>query len=257
MKIGICASNVENILLARKVGFEFVEIHCVGSVMNDEKYPPMLELSRTLPENFMYSCNCLIPSELRLTGADVDFDKIRKYAAKCTERLASLGVQMLVFGSSAAKRVPDGFAREDAMEQLAEAMRIFSDEAKKYGQRICIEPLRYCECNIINKFEESVELMKMTDRENVGAHVDYFHHMQNGEPIDLLEDGAKYIIHTHIASPQDRTAPDRDDGADYKIFFDTLRRAGYFDTVSFEGNCEWSESALTKMYEYLREVAGI
>ena len=196
MKIGLCTSEKELILLARKVGFDFVEVNASGAVMKDEKYAMLLELSRELPDGFMYSCNGLVPGDVRLTGPEADEGKIREYAETSFARLASLGVKMIVFGSSAAKRVPEGFSFDKATEQLVAAMRIFSDEAAKHGQRVCIEPLRYAECNIINTLEDSLELARLTARENVGAHVDYFHLMQNGERLAKLEGAAKKIMHT-------------------------------------------------------------
>ena len=253
MKIGICTSEKEVILLAKKVGFDFVEVNASGAVMKDEKYAMLLELSRELPDGFMYSCNGLIPSDVRLTGPDVDLARVREYAETSFARLASLGVKMLVFGSSAAKRVPEGFSFDKATEQLVVAMRIFSDEAAKHGQRVCIEPLRYSECNIINTLENSLELARLVDRENVGAHVDYFHLMQNGERLSKLEGAAKKIIHTHIASPCKRSTPKYDDGADYASFFDYLRRGGYDATVSFEGKFEPTEDELREMCACLRE----
>lgn len=253
MKIGLCTSEKELILLARKVGFDFVEVNASGAVMKDEKYAMLLELSRELPDGFMYSCNGLIPSDVRLTGPDVDLARVREYASKSFARLASLGVKMLVFGSSAAKRVPEGFSLDKATEQLVVAMRIFSDEAAKHGQRVCIEPLRYSECNIINTLEDSLELVRLTARENVGAHVDYFHLMQNGERLAKLEGAAKKIMHTHIASPCMRNTPKYDDGADYRCFFDYLRRGGYDATVSFEGSFEHTEEELAEMCAYMRE----
>lgn len=256
MKIGICTSERDIALLARKVGFDFIEVNNNSCVMNDERYPELLSLARELPPGFMYSCNGLVPADVRLTGPDFDAGRIREYAAKSAERLDQLGVKMLVFGSSAAKRVPDGFSFERAMEQLVEALRIFSDEAASYGQRICIEPLRYAECNIINTLEDSLSLAALVGRENVGAHVDYFHLMQNGESLESLRGAAKRIIHTHVASPTERRTPRREDGADYTAFFANLRAGGYDATVSFEGGFEHTESELDAMCRYLRECAA-
>ncbi len=255
MKIGICVSDRNNILLAKNAGFDFVEINNGGSVINDECYPDLLSLSKDLPENFMYSCNGLIPGDVRLTGNDVDRVKIAEFCAKSFERLNSLGTKMLTFGSSGAKRVPNDFPFEKAMEQLVDALHIFSDTAKKYGQFICVEPLRYSECNIINTLDEGLELVQLANRENVGGHVDYFHYTQNGEDFAKLYTEAKRIIHAHIASPVDRRAPLRNDGADYSLFFDNLRKGGYDAAVSVEGGFDPTIDSLHESCEYLRELS--
>ena len=256
MRIGICASEPEHIRMAQGAGFDFVEVNTVGNVMNDEKYPDLLELRASLPDGFMYSCNILCSADLRLTGPDVDYEKIRAYCAKSFARLDSLGIKMIVFGSSAAKRVPEGFSMDEAMDQLTEAVRIFSEAAAMHSQRVCIEPIRFSECNIINTALDAAELVRRVDRENVGLHVDYFHMMQNGEKLSQLVELAPMITHTHIASPCKRSMPTFDDGADYAFFFETLRKGGYDETVTFEGSTEWDADLLCRMCEYLRSASA-
>lgn len=251
MRIGLCASERETILLAEKIGYDYVEVGCYSAVMQDKSYHDLLDLRSSLPDGFLYACNVLIPADLRLTGPDVDYAAIRAYCDECFQRLASLGVQMVVFGSSSAKQVPEGFEMERAMEQLVEVVRIFSDHAERYGQNVCIEPLRRLECNIINTMEDSIALAERVNRHNVGAHVDYFQMMQNGERFSKLTSAAPKIMHTHIASPCARTQPTFDDGADYLCFLQALRNGGYQKTVSFEGNYPATESVLKETYEYL------
>ena len=251
MKIGICVSTPESILLACDAGYDFVEVNASGCVMNDDCYPALLELSKKLPEGYMYSCNVLLPGTLRVTGDDVDLAQVKSYCEKCFERLHALGVKMIVFGSSAAKKVPEGFSHEEAMKQLVEAVRLFSEVAAKYSQRICIEPLRTEECNIINTVDEAVELATLCARDNVTAHVDYFHAMQNGEKLSKLVGYAKYIGHAHIASPCKRNEPTADDGADYKFFLDCLRRGGYDATLAIEGGFKHKFESMKAMRDYL------
>ena len=257
MKIGICASEPEQIRMAQRAGYDFVEVNTAGTIMNDEKYPGLLELRASLPAEFMYSCNVLCPADLRLTGPDVDYEKIRAYCFDSFARLDSLGIKMIVFGSSAAKRVPEGFSMDTAMDQLVEAVRIFSEVAATHSQRVCIEPIRFSECNIINTALDAAELVRRVDRENVGLHVDYFHMMQNGEKLSQLIELAPMITHTHIASPCKRSMPTFDDGADYAFFFEALRKGGYDSTVTFEGSTEWDSELLCDTCAYLREVCAV
>ena len=244
MKIGICTTDPTTIKNAYDSGLDFVEIsNWTVAKMDDAAFNELLTLKSTLPEGFFYACNGLVPSNLRLTGPNVDYEKIRK-----------LGVKMLVFGSSKAKEVPEGFDFDEAMEQLVKVTRIFADAAKKHGQQVCIEPLRTTECNIINTAEDSARLAEMTGCDNVGAHVDYFHLMQNGEKMSKLEALAKDILHTHIASPCKRTLPAPDDGADYGQFIDYLRKGGYDATVSFEGGGEKTAETLTAFCTFMKSL---
>ncbi|MBQ7293360.1 MAG: sugar phosphate isomerase/epimerase [Clostridia bacterium] len=253
MKIGLCESRAKEIKQAYELGFDYVEVsNWAVYSMDDGKYNDMLKLAGELPESFMYACNGLVPPDFRLTGPDVDFDKIKDFAEKSFAKLAKLGVKMLVFGSSKAKIVPEGFSFDKAMEQLVKVTQIFAEAAAKNGQSVCIEPLRTEECNIINTAEDSVKLAKDTGCANVGGHVDYYHLMQNGEKMSKLEGLAKDIVHTHIASPCKRNMPTPDDGADYKQFFDYLRKGGYDATVSFEGGGDKTPENLKALCTYLK-----
>ncbi len=255
MKIGLCESRVKEIKQAYEVGFDYVEVsNWAVYTMDDEKYADMLAIKEELPESFMYACNGLVPPDFRLTGPDVNFDEIKKFAEASFAKLAKLGVKMLVFGSSKAKIVPEGFDFDEAMNQLIKVTQIFGEVAAKNGQRVCIEPLRTEECNIINTAEDSVKLAKDTNLDNVGGHVDYYHLMQNGEKMSKLEGLAKDIVHTHIASPCKRIIPTADDGADYKQFFDYLRKGGYDATVSFEGGGNKTPENLKALCEYLKSL---
>ena len=110
MKIGICTTDPATIKSADGSGLDFVEIsNWTVAKMDDAAFGDMLTLKNTLPEGFFYACNGLVPPDLRLTGPNVDYEKIRDFAEKSFARLAKLGVKMIVFGSSKAKEVPEGF----------------------------------------------------------------------------------------------------------------------------------------------------
>lgn len=253
MKIGFCTTIPSLIETAYETGFDFVEVSNWDVYkMENDKFDDLLALCERLPKGFIYASNALVPTDLRLTGEDVDFDKISEFSEKSFAKLAKLGVKMLVFGSSKAKMIPDGFDFDEAMNQLIKVTRIFAENAAKNGQMVCIEPLRTSECNIINTAEDSIALAKATGCANVGGHVDYFHLMQNGEKMSKLEALAKDIVHTHIASPCLRVLPTPDDGADYKQFFDYLRRGGYDATMSYEGKGEKNPATLKALCEFLK-----
>lgn len=255
MKIGICATNPAMIKTAYESGLDFVEVSNWELAKSDEAaFKNMLALKSTLPEGFFYACNGLVPPDLRLTGPDVDYEKIRDFSESSFAKLAKLGVKMLVFGSSKAKEVPEGFDFDEAMEQLVRVTQIFAQVAKKHGQRVCIEPLRTAECNIINYAEDAARLAEMTGCDNVGSHVDYYHLMQNGEKMSKLETLAKNIFHTHVASPCKRTLPTPDDGADYGQFINYLRKGGYDATVSFEGGGEKTPESLKSFCDFMRSI---
>lgn len=179
--------------------------------------------------------NCLVPGDLRLTGPEVDFDKIRAHAAAVFARLAEIGVKTVVFGSGKAKEVPDGFPMERAWEQLYRVAEIFADEAEKHGQTVVIEGLRKCEVNIVNTIEDVAGYVHHVNRPNVKMLADFFHMAQNGEDFAVIRKYGKDFAHFHIATPDKREMPT----AEYADFvgkcMNALKEIGYEGTISYEG----------------------
>lgn len=253
MRFGICC-DIDKLELCLNSGADFIEVNNTKIAQAcDEEFNDALLLSKKHPNTILAS-NGLIPKTIRLTGNDVDYDKIVEFCESSFERLSLLGVKILVFGSSGAKRVPEGFSFELAMQQLVRCVRIFSDVAKRYDQIVVIEPLRYSECNIINLMRESKELADLVDRDNVKAHVDFFHMMQNQETFTELQKFASDFVHAHIASPVLRTLPAFDDGANYKEFLDILKNANPDLSVSFEGSTKFEENELKTMFSFLKSL---
>ena len=50
-------------------------------------------------------------------------------------RLARLGTQIVVFGSGGARRVPEGFSKEEAFKQLVEFGKRIAPEARRPASR--------------------------------------------------------------------------------------------------------------------------
>lgn len=253
MKLGIC-SSLEKAEVCILAGADFIEVNNSAiAKLSDGDFEKVLELSRKYPGKMLAS-NALIPSHVRLTGDAVNYGQIKEFCEMSFERLARLGVKILVFGSGGAKQVPEGFSFETAMEQLAKCVRIFGEVAKKHEQIVVIEPLRYSECNIINLVSESKRLADLSGLDNVKAHVDFFHLMQNGETLTEIQKYAADLGHVHVASPILRTIPTFDDGANYKAFFDIIREGNPHQTISFEGKFEPDIEKLKTMFDFLKSL---
>src|SRR5439155_18475325 len=96
---------------------------------------------------------------LKVTGPQIDTEAQMAHVRKALSRLSKLGVEVLVFGSGGARRVPDGFAKEEAFKQLVDFGRRAAREARGHGITIAIEPLRKQETNIKNTAGEGLELV--------------------------------------------------------------------------------------------------
>lgn len=253
MKIGVCTTldNIERVL---KSGADFIEVAVVPlNALSEEEVERYANTCKG-KEEFLYSANCLVGGDLRLTGTDVNYDKIRNYTQKTFALLDKIGIKKLVFGSASPKKVPDGFSMDEAWAQLVKVVDIFATEAKKHGQTVIIEPLNRNECNIINTVRDAVNLVKAVNRDNVTAHVDYYHFTENGESLDELAELIPYIGHAHIASPVTRSYPRSDDGADYKAFFEVLRKGGYDETISCECGMPETDEEWTELISFLKSL---
>ena len=111
---------------------------------------------------------------------------------------------MIVFGSSGAKNVPDGFSYDQAWEQIVQAMQIAAPIAAEHGITIVIEPLNKKEANIVLTGAEGLKLAREIDRPSVQLLIDYYHMALEGESPDILLEGTRRDpAHAHL----DRAGP--------------------------------------------------
>lgn len=251
MKFGLC--RMED---ARKFNADYAELNAAAVYkMTEEEFSALKEKVKK-GELTPYAVNGLVPGDVRLTGPEVDFAKIREYAEKCFGRLCELGIKLLVFGSSAPKNVPEGFPMEKAWEQLFEVGKIFSDVAEKYGQTIAVEGLRRQECNIINTLEEVYYYVEKVNRKNFLMLCDFYHVSQNGENVSDVKKYKGYLVHCHIAGYLERAVPTEKELPFIKECITALKEMGYEGGVSFEGTCDTKNAAqLTEMFNSFKKYA--
>lgn len=227
---------------------------CVGAKFFTESLPgyaeiPARELYAMEKERFetlknaskergiqVYAANCLTPTDMRLTGEEVNMQTIKSFATEVFDKLAQFGVQMVVFGAGKSKTVPEGFSREKAWDQLFEIGALFSDLAKPYGQTVAVEPLSYNETNIVNTIEDAVFYTNTVNRDNFKYMVDFYHFDNNGQKDASLLENSVGLVHAHIAAPKLRTVPESDEEWAFTCHcLDLLKTIGYKGGLSFEG----------------------
>ena len=129
MEYGVCAP-IESAAILAAAGFDFIELHVqrdLRTTEGEDAFAPMLARIRqsAVPP---IAANCFIPGELRITGPDVDMEALEAYASTAFERAVRSGIETIVFGSGGARRIPEGFDRGAAWQQLV-----------RFGQ--CIGPI--------------------------------------------------------------------------------------------------------------------
>ena len=241
MKIGCCITYKDSakIRLAKELGFDFIE---TGLSSFDKATVDDVAAFQAVLDETGLPCpavNCFFPGYIRLTGENADFNAAKEYMERIFELVRPIGIEQVVFGSGGSRKVPEGFAKEKATEQLITFCRDYvAPTVGKFGITCCIEELNKKECNIVNSCAEAMEIVRAVDRPEIRLLVDLYHVDMEAEPVDTLVGYAGYITHVHIASAKNaRAFPAAGDGEDYARFFGILRRADYKnERISIEGS---------------------
>ena len=195
-----------------------------------------------------------IPAELRLVGPTIDRAKQDEQVALVVRRAASLGLSFVIFNSGPSWRVPDGFSRDTAREQLLEFTRRFSDAAVARGITILVSPLRSTDSNLMTGIAETIAFVKAVDRPNVAMLVDYsFLRIQKDDPSALLAAGP-LLRHVHVGNPSatPRAYPMDERESDYASFFATLKAMGYRGGLSVHAGTSSFDADAPRAIAFLR-----
>lgn len=215
--------------------YDFAELG-VGAVagMSNEEFERAKEIVESSSIK-VYAFNSFIPGNISLTGPNVSMMEAEEYVDKAMTRISAIGASYIVFGSGAARKVPDGFSKEMALEQLASFLNMCERYALRYNLTIAIEPLNKGETNIINSVNEGLDLAKRVQRPHIKLLADLYHMLLENESADIIYKAHDYLVHTHIAN-RDRLYPGaaERDGEDIKPFFKALKEVGYNGGVSVE-----------------------
>lgn len=146
------------------------------------------------------------------------------------------GIPNLVFGSPQQRRVPEGMAMAQALEEGAEVFRALGDVAEEAGTRIAIEanPAAYG-TNFCNTLDEALAFVALVDHPAIVPHLDLGAMHMNGDFASLparLPPLAPLLSHVHVSEPDLAPAP-ADAGALVPVLAG-LRAAGYERAVSIE-----------------------
>ena len=119
MRFGCCVSLLDDtILRLPQAGADYAETGF--STLRDLSLAQCRERAQALEEAGVPVpvMNLLFPGDLALVGPRADLPAVEDYLDQGLEKAALFGVKKLVFGSGGARRVPDGFPKEAAWEQL-------------------------------------------------------------------------------------------------------------------------------------------
>lgn len=230
--IGICTS-VANAGRLAPAGADYLEEN-VQSYLRPEEADVQFAPT-ALP---VRAANCFLPAHLKVTGPDARPDEIARYAATAFRRAQAAGISILVFGSGAARQIPDGFPAAAARRQFASLLRQLGPLAGQHGVIIVVEPLNRGECNFINSLAEGADLVADCNHPNIRLLADIYHMLRDGESPEAILAHGRWLRHVHVAEKEKRTAPGVA-GDDFRPFLRALQQVNYRGAISFE--CGWTD----------------
>jgi len=235
VQVGYC-SNLKMIDAAKAAGFDYLELGTSEIAgLSDEEFEKTAVRLKALGLPVPVT-NLFVPASIKLTGPDVNVAQQMEYVRKAFGRLRRLGTTIVVFGSGGARRIPDGFARDEAWKQLVDFGRRAAEEGSQYGITIAIEPLRRQESNIINTAAEGLDLVKAIGHPNFQLMIDFYHLASEQEDPAIVLHAKDHLRHLHTANPQGRVFPLKWEEFDYTPFLANLRAIGYAGRISVEAS---------------------
>lgn len=250
MRYGCCVGT-DKIDVVARAGFDFCELpaRAVLPLEDDAAALPALRAISAAPirpEAF----NVLVPPEIKLVGPERDLDRIRTYLRRAFGRMVSLGGAAVVLGSGGARRIPENYPHETAMDELAESLAVAGEEAAAAGIALALEHLNRGECNVFTSLAECHDFLRARGLGDVKLLADLHHLELEHEPLEEVVAAAPLLAHVHVADGG-RRHPGVG-GYDYAGFMRALRAAEYDLRISAECSWESLEDQAADALAYMR-----
>ncbi|MES2660727.1 MAG: TIM barrel protein [Verrucomicrobiota bacterium] len=200
------------------------------------------------------ACNGFIrPAHLRCVGPEANHDLILKWADMSFRRMKKAKGKFIVFGSSGARKIPDGWSKEKADEQFVALLKLMGPLAEAQGITVTVEQLRAEECNYINHIGEGAALIRAAGHPNIRLLADLYHMACGGDTPADLKAAMDVVVHIEIAEKAGRTVPGIS-GDDFRPYFHVIRESGYKGAISIEG--KWTEAQLAPAFKEIAKQAA-
>jgi sugar phosphate isomerase/epimerase len=242
--------------MLKDAGCDYIE-EAVGGLLMPNKGDD--EFAKRLPEISaalipVKNCNSFLPGELKSIGPQMNLEAVLAYANTAFKRARMVGIDIITYGSGGSRKIPDGFAKEDAKKQFVEVLKGMGPLAAAQNVRVAVEPLRKEECNFLNNIREVAEMIRAANHPNVGITADLYHMVLGGDVPADLDANIDILHHFHLAEKEKRALPGVA-GDDFRGWFAVLAKHGWKGRVSIEAGGGGDQAALTKAFAYLRTQA--
>lgn len=177
------------------------------------------------------------PAGLSITSAD---EQVRRRTLARLHGLidlcADLGAQVLVHGSPAQRRLPEGLPAQAARDRAIDVFAEIAAHAQRAGVTYCIEALAPPEANFINTVEEAVQVVRAIDNPALRTMLDCCAagRAESHSPAELLQRWlpSGEIAHVQLNDPNGR-GPGQGE-MPMRPVLATLKRLGYNGWIAVE-----------------------
>ena len=237
MKIG-GFGKIKDYLPIAEAGYDFAELDV----------PEIADLSGEALDELQKSIKTGVPiqigSRLLPVAEPLFFEEgfkpesLEPYLEEACGKTARLGIRTLILGNGKARWIRTASERPKE-EAFIEALRLMARKAEENHQELILEPLGPKYSNYINTVVQAVQLIEKVKINNLFTMAELRHMVAAGEPFQDLQTYLPYIHHIHMDYPlsyPERNYPSVRDGYDYRVFLDSLERAGYDGTLTIEAD---------------------
>jgi sugar phosphate isomerase/epimerase len=238
-----CAAKPGQMKNVKSSGGDFVTVSTADFFCPDkpeEDFETNLAKARKAGVQVLACNGFLQKGEHTVVGPEAQHDAAVAWAEIVCRRLAKAGGKFVVFGSSGARRIPDGWTKEQADEQMVALLKRLGPVAEKHGVTIVVEQLRKEECNFLNHINHLGDLIRKADHPHVKALADLYHIASVGDTPEDLQRNLDVVVHMEIAEKDGRTYPGIK-GDDFRPWFRVLAKAGWKGAINIEGKGEPSQ----------------
>lgn len=236
MKLGLYAPIDEAALLPG-AEFDFLEENLQTLLVpeaDDETFQARRKLAAQSPRP-LTAVNRFLPPDLRVVGPDVDKARLLRWAEVAMARAEAVGVKIVVWGSGAARKVPEGWSHETARTQFIEAVAAVAPLAARHGVLIVIEPVCRHDSNFIMSLAAGADVVEQVNQPSVRLLADFWHMIIEGEAPEEIVRFASILEHVHLSEVEERGEPGRR-GDDLRPYLRALKTAGYDKGLVIESN---------------------
>lgn len=236
MLLGICGGP-EIAPAARSAGYDYLELNTQAHLVGEEDeatFQPILAQIKGCGMPCLAS-NVFVPAHLKITGPDVNFSRLGRYVSIVLDRAERAGIKAIVFGSGGARRIPDGFDKALAADQLRAFGRMLAPIAADHGVTIAVEPLNRGETNVLTSVSEGLRYVKDVSHPAFRLLVDAYHWALEKEPVADIVAAGPWLAHAHISTYANRLPPGAE-ACDFEPFANALNKTGYNQRLSVEAS---------------------